>query len=330
MDFSEEVEREPMRAKIGSAFDRIESIYLRALRVIILVLATLLVLFATWLSISGLWGVARSPNSVMEAPAKVEAAELTDAEMPETAEMPSTPSRADTSAEYRKFYAEFGRRYFNIYQSLFEPYRQSEDKKLSQSEFADAFLKVDDRLQAIKDGTLNFSVDKADLDSLYLTMNEAATLPQTVQRLQKYKSAKRVQTTKKIQRFRTVSQRGWDSYSTDCASWYVSPVGCPVTRSVQVPYTDTVSAMELPKGTQSHAQIFRAFQDKYFELLKDRRDQNARAARDERSGIEAANIAGKVSLFTALQVLGGFLVLMFFFLLIAIERHQRRIAVVGD
>ena len=29
---------------------------------------------------------------------------------------------------------------------------------------------------------------------------------------------------------------------------------------------------------------------------------------------------------TTLQILGGFLILMFFFLLIAIERHQRRFA----
>jgi hypothetical protein len=35
---------------------------------------------------------------------------------------------------------------------------------------------------------------------------------------------------------------------------------------------------------------------------------------------------GHLSLVTALQIAGGFLVLMFFFLLIAIERHQRRIA----
>jgi hypothetical protein len=330
MDIRDEVDNAPMRARIGSAFDKIESIYLRALRVVILVLATLLVLFAAWLCMSGLWGVARSPTSVTEAPAKVEAAELTAAEMPDAAEASSASPKADPSAGYRKFYADFGGRYFNIYQSLFEPYRQPDDKKLSQSEFVDAYLKVDDRVQAIKDGALNFSADKADLEDLYLTMNEAAKLPQTVQRLQKYKSAKRVQTTKKVQRFRTELQRGWDSYSTSCASWYESPIGCPATRSVQVPYTESVKAMELPKGTQSHAQIFRAFQDKYFELLKDRRDQNAKTAQDERSGIEAANIAGRVSLFTALQVLGGFLLLMFFFLLIAIERHQRRIAVVVD
>lgn len=329
MELAEE-EGASVRVRIGSAFDKVESIYLRALRVIILIIATTLVLFATWLCISGLWGVARSPDSVVEAPAKVEAAELTSAELPDRTEAMTPNGKRDANAVYRKFYADFGRRYFNIYNSLFEPYRQPDDKKLTQNEFVDAYLKPEARVEAITDGALDFSVDKTDLERLYLTMNEAATLPQTVERLQKYKKAKRVQTTRKVQRFRTESRRGWDSYSMACASWYESPIGCPVTRSVQVPYTENVKAMELPKGTQSHAQIFRAFQDKYFQLLKERRDHNAKAAQDEREGILEANVAGKVSLFTALQVLGGFLVLMFFFLLIAIERHQRRIAVVTD
>lgn len=330
MEIVDEYDRAALRDRIGSTLDKVESIYLRALRVIILIIATLLVVFATWLCASGLWGVARSPNSVTETPAKVEAAELTSAELPERVEAASSGTKIDPSAEYRRFYADFGRRYFNIYNSLFEPYRQLDDKKLTQNEFTDAYLKPDARIQAIERGDLNFAADKGDLENLFLTMNEAATLPQTVERLQKYKRAKRIPTTKKVQRYRTETRRGWDSYSTSCAAWYETPIGCPVTRSIQVPYTENVKAMELPKGTQSHAQIFRAFQDKYFALLKDRRDQNARAAQEERDGIVAANVAGKVSLFTALQVLGGFLVLMFFFLLIAIERHQRRIAVVTD
>ena len=37
---------------------------------------------------------------------------------------------------------------------------------------------------------------------------------------------------------------------------------------------------------------------------------------------------GKMSVVTALEVVGAFLSLMFFFLLIAIERHQRRISAV--
>jgi hypothetical protein len=82
--------------------------------------------------------------------------------------------------------------------------------------------------------------------------------------------------------------------------------------------------MEYPPNTQSHSEIFRAFQDKYLTLLHDRREANTNEAARKRSEIQAGKIAGAAALFTSLQILGGFLVLMFFFLLIAIERHQRR------
>lgn len=101
-------------------------------------------------------------------------------------------------------------------------------------------------------------------------------------------------------------------------------MGCSVLRTVEIPYTETVKAMEFPKGTQSHAQIFRAFQDRYIFLLRERREDAARQAQMERQDIIQGNIAGWDSLKIALAVVGMFLVLMFFFLLIAIEHHQRK------
>ena len=84
--------------------------------------------------------------------------------------------------------------------------------------------------------------------------------------------------------------------------------------------------MEYPEGTQSHSQIFRAFQDRFFTLLNQRREDNRAKAAQERSDIQLGNVMGALSLWDALKILGGFLLLMFFFLLIAIERHQRRIS----
>jgi len=52
----------------------------------------------------------------------------------------------------------------------------------------------------------------------------------------------------------------------------------------------------------------------------------ASTAEAERQGIVAGIADGHLSLMTALQLIGGFLVLMFFFLLTAIERHQRKLA----
>jgi type VI protein secretion system component VasF len=68
------------------------------------------------------------------------------------------------------------------------------------------------------------------------------------------------------------------------------------------------------------------FQDRFYKLLQKRRDANRAEAENERASIAAGIVDGKLTLWTALQILAGFIVLMFFFLLIAIERHQRRLA----
>lgn len=85
--------------------------------------------------------------------------------------------------------------------------------------------------------------------------------------------------------------------------------------------------MKFAEGTQSHLQLFRAFQDHYNELLAQRRQSASAVAAGKRNAIVQGIARGKSDLFTVLMVAGAFLVLMFFFLMIAIERHQRRLVV---
>ena len=321
----EEVSR-GWRDRLSSALDRAENIYLKLLRAIILLIATLMIGYAAWLAATSLYKISRSPDSVVEQQASVAADEITDAEMPQVTEKTAGSQEPTATPEQRQFYADFVNGYFDLYRTRFEPYRQSEDKQLTRDEFDDSFVGSQHRLQAVATGELDFASDRADLEKMAVVMTEAAARPKTVERLQKYKTAKKVLVARQVQKTRTEYRRGWDSYSTNCADWFYSPVGCPVQRSVQVPYTDTVYAMELPEGTQSHTQIFRAFQDRYLQLLQERRDTNARNAQAERNNILAGQVEGGISLMTALQVAAAFLVLMFFFLLIAIERHQRRMS----
>ena len=82
--------------------------------------------------------------------------------------------------------------------------------------------------------------------------------------------------------------------------------------------------MKFPEGTQSHIQLFRNFQDRYNQLLSKRRQSAAATANAERLSIVQGIARGRADLFIALLVAGAFVVLMFFFLMIAIERHQRR------
>jgi hypothetical protein len=313
------------RERFGGMLDRAENIYLRILRAMILVIATLLIFYTAWLLVSSIYKMSRSPDSVEEEVASVQASELTDAEMP-TAPTVTEPGKRVASPEQQRFYQDFVSRYFDLFRNRFEPFRQPDDKRLSRDEFDDTFVNSAERLEAIAKGDVDFSSEAQDLRNLLATMTEAAEQPKTQERLRRYQKARKVRVANNVQRTRTEYRRGWDSYSTACANWYESPIGCAVSRSVAVPYTETVYSMEFPKGTQSHAQIFQAFQNRYLELLQDRRDTNARQAEDQRNSILAGKLEGELSLSTALYVFGTFLMLMFFFLLIAIERHQRRMS----
>lgn len=315
-----------LRGRFGAALDRAEHVYLRVLRAVILVVATGLLLYAGWIGAWSLWKISQSPGSVVEQPAQVTADELTDAEMPVRSS--ATDARSDgpkVDPAQQRYYADFVKRYHNLYRTRFEPFRQKEDKPLSLDQFDDAFVKSNERLQAATKGDLNFAADKADLDSLLTVMTEAAGKPQTQQRLQKYKAARKVAVAKKVQRTRTETREGWDSNGYTCVNWYENG-GCPTVRTVQVPYMQVVRTSEFPGGTQSHSQIFRAFQDRFFSVLQGRRASFRAEAEQKREEIGIGNLMGRVTLWTMLQILGGFLVLMFFFLLIAIERHQRRLA----
>lgn len=313
-------------ARMSASLDAIEKTYLRILRTIILVIATLMIGYAAWLALSGLYRTMQSTASVVEATATVNASDIISADTsPQSVGLP-IEQRDPIDPHIRKFYTAFVSRYYTLFRQKFEPYRQSDDKRLSKEEFDDAFLQTGARLDAIKNGDLDFSKDKNDLELLFKVMSEGANLPQTTSRLAKYKSAKRVGVIRKVQKTRSETRRGWDSYSTACASWYVEPIGCATSRLVDVPYTETVRSMQFPQGTESHSQLFRSFQDRFFKLLSERRDNAAKEAQSERDDIIAGQYSGKASLLLALQIAGGFLMLMFFFLLIAIERHQRHLS----
>lgn len=324
INFMDSEAKRPFIARMSVTFDTVEKVYLRFLRAIILIIATIMILYAAWLGLSGLYKVMRSPTSIVEEPVTVSAQDLITHQGSAADKVQPSEKADEIDPKTRKFYADFTSRYYGLFRSGFEPYRQSDDKILSKEEFDDAFLRTDLRLNAIKKGELDFVEDKSDLDLLITVMSEAASSPSTKSQLQKYKSAKKVEVSRKVQKTRSETRRGWDSYSMSCASWYLEPIGCATNRTVEVPYTETVKSMQFPQGTLSHSQIFRSFQDRFFALLKERRTKAANNAESAREAILIGQHEGKSALLLALQIGGGFLTLMFFFLLIAIERHQRR------
>lgn len=331
MDEFTETERVPISERAARFLERLERVYLKILRGFILVFATLLIFYAGWLAITSTFKIMRSSDSVVEASATVNGEDLLPAEGAERARQATSPEGEQINPEHRRFYQQFARRYHALFQQRFEPFRQSEDRQLSLTAFDDTYLETENRLQAIGAGTLSFDSDREDLELLLTAMSDAAANPTTQRRLQTYKNAQKVRVCRDIQRQRTVYRDGWDRYSTACRDWFYPPYGCPVRRAVQEPYSERVCEMQFPEGTRSHADIFRAYHDRFFELLNNRREENAARAANQRADIIAGNLEGELSLMEAARIFGGFLVIMFFFLLIAIERHQRRLAkAIGD
>ena len=315
------------RWKWARALDRAEAVYLRVLRAAVLLVATALVGLAIWLAVSGTFKLSRSPDSVVEEKATVAAADLISGPIGTEPE-PSLNEGGEPvpSTATRNAYRVRLNRYFDIYRNRFEPYRQAEDKQVSRDEFDDQYLRTAERAMSVAKGDLDEEQDLADLDQLMTIMNEAALDAKTVGLLQKYKAARKVEVRKTIDKIRTEVRRGWDSNSMACSDWYLRPYGCPTVRSVAVPYSETVTVKEFPKGTLSHSAIFDAYHRRYLGLLDERRTQNRIAAESERQSILDGKIEGGASLWSAVQLAGAFLALMFFFLLIAIERHQRKIS----
>ena len=312
------------RQKFPSLLDRIEEIYLKVLRAIVLIVATAMIGYALWLLASGMYRISRDPTSVDESVAAVISSDLVDSESAAIEKSAPNAATASIDNSQRNFYNDFTKRYFVQFSERFEPYRQAEDKKLSRDQFDDRFVGTQRRLDAIKAGELNFAEDRRDLEALLAVMTESASAPKTVERLGRYQKAKKIAVQRIVERTRTERRSGWDSGSMTCQDWYVSPYGCPTVRLVEIPYSEAVSAMEFPKGTQSYIAIFEGYQSRYFELLDKRRTASRAAAENERASIESGQIVGSANLLTSLQIVVGFLALMFFFLLIAIERHQRK------
>jgi hypothetical protein len=316
----------PSRHRVGQFLDRLEGIYLRILRGFILIFATGLLFYAATLAVSSLIKISRSPSTVTEEVATVAGNDLLPAEGAEMRRPGASAAPNQTNPQHQRFYASFVNRYHALFRQRFESFRQPEDRQLDRNAFDDAYLRSSDRLAAVTTGRSMFEQDRGDLELLLGAMTEAGNAPETQRRLQSYRAARRVRVCRDEQRVRSVVRTGWDSSSMSCPNWYYPPYGCAAERTVEEPYTERVCEMQFPEGTRSHADIFRAYHDRFFQLLADRRQANSERANAERAMISIGNIEGTLSLTQAMWIFGGFLLVMFFFLLIAIERHQRRLA----
>jgi hypothetical protein len=316
-------EEPPRRARLRLLLERVEEVYLAALRAALLLIATILVAAAVALFAVSIYRLSRSPSSVHESPASVTAAEIVgDSASNGVANQPAE----DPQASQRRGYAAFVNRYFNLFRTQFEPFRHTDDRALDRQQFDDSYVGTQERLNATKSGKIDYQTDISDLAQLFNVMRSAAGLEQTRARLSAYKAAQKAQVCRNVDKTRTEVRTGWDRYSTTCSTWYMEPLGCSTIKTVDVPYTARECRMQYPSGVETYGTIFRNYQDEFFRRLGEKKRENAEDAEQKREAISTGNIKGRLGLWTVLEIGGGFLILTFLFLLIAIERHQRKLA----
>lgn len=299
--------------------DRIERVYLASLRVAILGVATLCLLGAVFFGANAMWRVFVSTD-VDERPVEVTGAQVA-AELKRAAPEQSDRDQSnEIPAAVRQAHARWVRdvfpRYYAVYRSASQTYKKPEDETLSSQQLMEA-LGYDLNSYAGDSEKARWFVNDTNYQQQALAAVTAAMRdPAVVAQLTEYKAAEK---TAKSCSTTYQQRRVWDSYSTACNGWWMYPQGCEVTRSV--PVERCVPAY--PDGIVSPRVAFGRADEEFFRLWSKQTEQVRAEAQATRDGREATRAQIGPNLLLALQILGAFLVVMFFFLMVAIERHLR-------
>lgn len=302
--------------------DRIERAYLASLRVAILGVATLCLLGAIFFGANALWRVFVSTD-VKENPVQVTGAQVA-AELKRAA---PTRTNANTDNQIpgavRQSHAKWVRdvlpAFYAVYQTASQTYKKPEDETLTSEQLMNA-LGYDLQSYAENEAKAVVFIRDPNYQAQALAAVTAAIKdPAVVSQLTEYKAAEK---TARSCSTTYQSQQVWDSNSTVCSDWFYEPYGCQVTRSV--PVERCIPAY--PEGIVSPRVAFGRADGEFFRLWSEQSEQVSAEAQATRDGREATRAQIGPNLLLVLQILGAFLVVMFFFLVVAIERHLRATA----
>ena len=299
--------------------DRIERAYLSALRIAILGVATLCLLGTVAFGANALWRIFVS-TEVDSEPVQITGAQVA-AELKKAAPETGRRERGDeVPASVREAHTRWARdvfpAYYAVYRAASESYKKPEDETLTAQQLMEALGYGLDSYVGEAAKARWFVNDPNYQQQALAAITAAMRDPAVVTQLREYKAAQ-----KTAQSCSTTYQRRrvWDSYSTACYGWWEYPQGCEVTRSV--PVERCVPAY--PQGIVSPRVAFGRADGEFFRLWSERNAQVQAEAQATRDGREATRAQIWPNLMLALQILGAFLVVMFFFLMVAIERHLR-------
>lgn len=299
--------------------DRIERAYLAALRIAILGVATLCLIGAVFFGVNALWRVFVS-TEVEPRPVEVTGAQIAAELKKATPEQGGRDQRDQIPANVRQTHARWARdifpAYYAVYRNASQGYKKPEDETLSAQQLMEALGYDLESYAAAVPKTAWFINNSGYQQQALAAVTAAMRDPAVVSQLREYKAAQ-----KTARSCSTTYQRRrvWDSYSTACYGWWQYPQGCEVTRSV--PVETCVAAY--PQGIVSPRVAFGRADEEFFRLWTQQAEQVAAEAQATRDGREATRAQIGPNLLLALQILAAFLVVMFFFLMVAIERHLR-------
>lgn len=307
-----------IKAKHAVRLDRVEGIYLTILRVAVLAVATICLIAAAGFAIDGMWRLLVSTNVREEAtvvtPAEVSAA------LKAAPEPRETEAGSGVSPAVRRAHATFTRdvfpAYYLVYRQASETYKKPEDKTLSSGELMSALgYDLDTYAAGTSLTTKLFVEDAAYREQAQAAIKAAMSDASMVNLLRVYKAA---QKTEQACTTRYEQRRVPDV----CYDWYYGSYACSVTRSVPIQRC----VPTYPDGIVSPLTAFGRADGAFRQLWTDKAAVNARKAQDTRIDREITRSMIGPRLALALQIAGSFLVVMFFFLIIAIERHLRRLS----
>lgn len=259
--------------------DKAEALYLRILRWIAIIVATVMLAFAAWNGLSSAINYLQTLQTIEVRPVTVTEADMVAAATPPKTD--AVPVRATVETESKKLppsiYNVHAQKMYQVWKTEFEPYRPQNDPALTFADFSEWYQTeyINGTLQkhGVLDWVLYEDRTKADLEISVEVLAKAAKDPAVIARMKAFQAGKS-------------KNEFWDRYD----------------------------------------QTFMRLTDGYWVTLKIKRNVEAARAAAKEAELARKSEAAELSFDQARNALVGFLGLMFFFLVVAMERHQRKIA----
>jgi hypothetical protein len=219
-----------------------------------------------------------------------------------------------------------------IYKRDFAPHERSE-AKISEAQVVD-LVWTEERVALFDElagaGLLDAKGEElagksALMEDALETVSKATKAKDYVGQLVGYRDAKKVNVCTNVSKTKKRTVEAWNSYATSCPYWWESPVGCSSTRVISEPYVEKVCEMKFPKELEAPGELFAASIQRYADVAQDKLESARIDASVKTAENNGRKLKGQGNIGTSGKLFLGFLLVMFLYLFIAMERHNRNL-----